>query len=44
MGDASIPFDRYGHLLPGNEAEAAGFSGAYLERSAARARVTTVRD
>jgi len=27
--------DRYGHLMPGNEAEAAGLLDAYLERSVA---------
>ena len=34
MGHASITvtLDRYGHLLPGAEAEAAGLLGAYLER------------
>ena len=32
MGHASIvmTMDRYGHLLPGNEAEAAGLLDAYL--------------
>jgi integrase len=34
MGHAniSITFDRYGHLMPGNEAEARGLFDAYLER------------
>jgi integrase len=34
MGHASvtITFDRYGHLMPGNEAEAAALLDAYLER------------
>lgn len=34
MGHADIAttFDRYGHLMPGNEAEAAGLLDAYLER------------
>ena len=34
MGHASIvmTMDRYGHLLPGNEAEAAGLLDAYLTR------------
>ena len=38
MGHASITItlDRYGHLFPGNEAEAAGLLDAYLERSRAR--------
>jgi integrase len=32
MGHASvtITYDRYGHLMPGNEAEAAGLLDAYL--------------
>ena len=35
MGHAniSITFDRYGHLMPGNEAEAAGLLDVYLERA-----------
>ena len=34
MGHAniSITFDRYGHLMPGNESEARGLLDAYLER------------
>src|SRR5439155_7800962 len=34
MGHSSvtITFDRYGHLMPGNEAEAAGLLDAYLDR------------
>jgi integrase len=34
MGHASITItlDRYGHLMPGNEAEAAGLLDAYLTR------------
>ncbi len=33
MGHASvtITFDRYGHLMPGNETEAAGLLDGYLE-------------
>ena len=48
MGHAniSITLDRYGHLMPGNESEAAGMLGAYLEaqREAAeeRARAAAV--
>ena len=40
MGHAniSITLDRYGHLMPGNEDEAAGLLDAYLERSNERAR------
>ena len=35
MGHASIQmtFDRYGHLMPGNEAEAAALLEAYLARA-----------
>lgn len=35
MGHSSvtITFDRYGHLMPGNEAEAANLLDAYLDRS-----------
>jgi len=37
MGHANISFtfDRYGHLMPGNEDEAAGMLDAYLDRAAA---------
>jgi integrase len=37
MGHSSIEttFDRYGHLLPGNESEAAALLDAYLERELA---------
>jgi integrase len=40
MGHASvtITFDRYGHLMPGNESEAAGLLDAYLERANTAAR------
>jgi integrase len=36
MGHSSIQitFDRYGHLMPGNEEEAAMLLDAYLERAA----------
>ncbi len=36
MGHSSITItlDRYGHLMPGSEKEAAGMLGAYLEREA----------
>ncbi len=30
----TITLDRYGHLMPGNEAEAAGMLASYLEREA----------
>jgi hypothetical protein len=34
-----ITVDRHGHLMPGNEKEAAGMLDAYLERSDTEARV-----
>jgi len=36
MGHANIAItlDKYGHLMPGNEAEAAGMLDAYLARAA----------
>jgi integrase len=39
MGHAtiSITLDRYGHLLPGNEEEAAALLDAYLDREHAKA-------
>jgi integrase len=39
MGHAgvAITYDRYGHLMPGNEAEAAGLLDAYLEAARATA-------
>jgi integrase len=39
MGHASvsITFDRYGHLMPGNESEAAALLDRYLERAVAPA-------
>jgi integrase len=38
MGHASvtITYDRYGHLMPGNESEAAALLDAYLERATKR--------
>jgi hypothetical protein len=41
MGHAmiSITLDRYGHLMPGNEAEAAGLLDAYLARADTAARL-----
>ena len=41
MGHAniSITLDRYGHLMPGNEVEAAGLLDAYLQRADTAARV-----
>lgn len=44
IGHASvtITFDRYGHLMPGNEAEAAALLDAYLERADADPRESVV--
>jgi integrase len=44
MGHAniSITLDRYGHLMPGNEEEAAGLLDAYLERADTAARLAQV--
>ncbi len=44
MGHASISItmDRYGHLMPGNEEEAAGLLDAYLNRADSRARIAQV--
>jgi integrase len=44
MGHAniSVTFDRYGHLMPGNENEAASLLDAYLERGADQARRAAV--
>jgi integrase len=44
MGHAniSITLDRYGHLMPGNEAEAAGLLDAYLEWADTSARLAQV--
>jgi integrase len=44
MGHASvaITYDRYGHLMPGNEAEAAALLDAYLIRADSAARIAAV--
>jgi integrase len=44
MGHAtiSITLDRYGHLMPGSEDEAAGLLDAYLERADSQARIAQV--
>ena len=44
MGHASvtITFDRYGHLMPGNEDEAAALLDAYLDRADTRARLDQI--
>jgi hypothetical protein len=41
MGHATITItpDRYRHLMPGNEAEAAGLLDAYLTRAGTSARL-----
>jgi integrase len=44
MGHANIgiTLDTYGHLMPGNEEEAAGLLDAYLERADTQARLAAV--
>ena len=44
MGHSTITlvWDRYGHMFPGNEAEAAGLLDAYLERANTQARLAQV--
>ncbi len=44
MGHANIAItlDRYGHLMPGNEEEAASLLDAYLERADTKARIAQV--
>jgi integrase len=37
----SITLDRYGHLMPGNEEEAAGLLDAYLTRATESRRIAT---
>ena len=46
MGHASvmITYDRYGHLMPGNEDEAAALLDAYLERANTQARLVSITD
>ncbi len=46
IGHASvaITYDRYGHLMPGNEDEAAALLDAYLERANTRARLAALED
>ncbi len=38
----TITFDRYGHLMPGNEDQAAALLDAYLERADAAARLAAL--
>lgn len=44
MGHSSITvtLDRYGHLMPGSETEAAGLLDAYLERANTQARLAAI--
>lgn len=44
MGHSSvtITYDRYGHLMPGNEEEAAALLDAYLERANTQARLASL--
>ncbi len=42
MGHSSITLDRYGHLFPSNEDEAAELLDAYLERANTQARLARV--
>lgn len=44
MGHSNIgiTLDRCGHLMPGNEAEAAGLLDAYLNRAESQARIASV--
>ena len=46
MGHATIgiTLDRYGHLMPGNEDEAAGLLDAYLTRADTAARLAQLGD
>jgi integrase len=37
-----ITMDTYGHLMPGNEAEAAGLLDGYLERANTKARLAQI--
>jgi len=41
-GNIGITLDLYGHLMPGNEGEAAGLLDAYLERASTAARLAQV--
>jgi hypothetical protein len=38
----TITLDRYGHVFPGNEAQAAGLLDAYLDRANTQARLAAV--
>ena len=39
----TVTYDRYGHLMPGNEEEAAGLLDAYLQRADTQARAAQLR-
>ena len=39
-----ITYDRYGHLMPGNEQEAAGLLDAYLVRADTKARLVQLAE
>jgi integrase len=41
-GSIQVTFDRYGHLMPGSEAEAATMLEAYLDRSDTAARLAQI--
>lgn len=38
----AVTYDLYGHLMPGNESEAAGLLDAFLERANTEARLATI--
>jgi len=44
MGHASvtITYDRYGHLMPGNEGEAAALMDSYLAQANTQARLAVI--
>jgi hypothetical protein len=39
----TVTYDRYGHLMPGNEDEAAALLDAYLDRADTQARAAQLR-
>ena len=38
----SVTYDRYGHLMPGNESEAAALADAYQKRANTKARLAAL--
>jgi hypothetical protein len=46
MGHSSVTvtYDRFGHLMPGNEKEAAGLLDAHPERSNTKGRLAQIED